>query len=404
MTRTAARGRTARHATVLTATLGISLLAGVCAPPALARLVEGDGATVRPAATARVTAQATDAVRAAPALGTLAGEATGVACGLVRDLRVCTHGDDAHLAGASSARGEGGSTASTSSTRIGCYSSGPRVQTVYARPVTGRDRYASSLTSFRGWAGAVEKTVDDSARKTKGARHVRFVSTPSGSSCVLSVLNLALPAQAFGSFSAMISALQDKGLDDPHTKYLVWADSSVYCGVASGYHDDKPSQDNLNNGAFPTYARVDRPCWGQAEAHELMHMLGAVQPAAPNATGGLHCRDGADVMCYDDRTAGSTQKAVCPSSHAALLDCRSDDYFSTSPPAGSWLARHWNTAHSAFLARGWTDPAPSSAAPSSPSPKPAASPATTPPPDPQQPRPGLPVLPLPLPTLLAGRS
>ena len=329
-----------------------------------------------------------------------------VVCELVRELRVCSHGDDAHLAST------GGRASSTTSTRIGCYGdgrSGPRVQAVYARPESARDRFATMLPSFRGWAGAVEKAFDDSARKTGGARHVRFATVPAGTGCALSVLQVALPASAFSSFSATISALQERGLDQPHVKYLVWADASGYCGVATTYRDDSPGQDNLNNGAFPSYARVDTRCWGKAETHEVVHMLGGVQAGAPHATRGMHCSDGHDVMCYDDGSEGGKQRSVCAAAESRLLDCRSDSYYSTSPPAGSWLSRHWNVARSAFLAPGWTDPAPaprSTPAPATPGPSsPPSSPPSTPrpAPSPSTPAPGLPLpLPTPLPTLLPG--
>ena len=386
----------ARSVAVTTATVVLSLLA---VDTAAARPVEGDGAAVSHLRLAAPSAPATPAQAVAQAVSTATSVRSGLVCELVRGLRMCSHGDDAHLTDAPTPRSNGGDASSTSSTRIGCYKSGPRVQAVYARPVTSADRYTASLQSFRGWAGAMEQAVDDSAHKTKGARHVRFVSTPSGSSCVLSVLHVALPPQAFASFSATVSALQDKGLDDAGVKYLVWSEGSGYCGIATAYDDAKPTSDNLNNGAFPSYARIDRKCWGRAETHELMHMLGAVQLGAPHATGGHHCRDGSDVMCYDDGTKGSTQTAACPASHARLLDCRSDDYFSTNPPARSWLATHWNTANSAFLARDWTDPAPTATASASPAPK--ASPAADPESDPQEPRP---LLPVPVPTLGLVRS
>jgi hypothetical protein len=71
----------------------------------------------------------------------------------------------------------------------------------------------------------------------------------------------------------------------------------------------------------------------------------------PHHSAARHCTDEADVMCYDDDASGPvTMTTVCPPEHEVLLDCGHDDYFSTDPPAGSYLAGHWNTAGSSFLA------------------------------------------------------
>ena len=58
----------------------------------------------------------------------------------------------------------------------------------------------------------------------------------------------------------MIRDLQALGYDDPSRKYLVWMDATVYCGIAQIYPDDRPIQDNDNNGRYPMYARVDAGC------------------------------------------------------------------------------------------------------------------------------------------------
>ena len=303
--------------------------------------------------------------------------AAGLDCVLsAGNAPICVHGDDGRPASRHVAGSAGGST--PTSGQVGCYgtgSDGPRVQAVYARAQGAPDRFASSVGSIRGWAAGVSRQFDDSARRTGGRRHVRFATT-AGAGCVVTVLNVVLPDPALRTFQATVDALEARGLDAPSSKYLVWADTHGFCGLATTFADDSPRLDNLNNGRVASYARIDRACWGRVEAHELVHMLGGVQPSARNSTGGFHCNDGLDVMCYDDGTARSHQRSVCGAGGGLLLDCRTDDYFSTAAPAGSYLQTHWNVARSSFLAVGLTEPAPSS------KPSPAAPPPASPSPSP----------------------
>src|SRR3712207_2574130 len=87
------------------------------------------------------------------------------------------------------------------------------------------------------------------------------------------------------------------------------------------------------------------------EAHELVHTLGAVMSTAPHGTSPGHCYDESDTMCYADG-GGKAMQQVCPPEREYLLDCNSDDYFSTDPTPGSWLDTHWNAADSRFLVGG----------------------------------------------------
>jgi hypothetical protein len=168
-------------------------------------------------------------------------------------------------------------------------------------------------------------------------------------------------------------------------------DANVYCGIAQVYLDDSPGPGNSSNGhpgVAGEVARVDKGCWGLAnltEAHELTHVLGGVQTSAPNGTAYNHCTDESDRLCYNDGTA-STFVACPDTSHENRLDCNHDDYYSTAPPAGSYLATHWNVANSAFLtSSGGSAPPPpppatTTTTTTAPPPPPSTAPPTTAPP------------------------
>ncbi len=241
---------------------------------------------------------------------------------------------------------------------VPCYgdgTSGHRVQVIFARSSDVPDRYPALATSLVQWTLAADTVVSASAAETGGTRHLRLVTGPG---CTLSVARVTMAPAGDDTFSATINELENQGYTRTDRKYLVYVDANVYCGIGELYYDDRASTTpgfNFNNGHQDVpgmVARVDNGCWGRAssvEAHELMHNLGGVQDTAPHVTPNAHCTDEYDRMCYED-AAGVTLQFVCAAAHENRFDCNHDDYFSTNPPPGNYLATHWNTANSAFLA------------------------------------------------------
>jgi hypothetical protein len=92
-----------------------------------------------------------------------------------------------------------------------------------------------------------------------------------------------------------------------------------------------------------------------------MHNLGGVQLSAPHSSGGWHCVDEYDLMCYSDSPKYPPMQYICVVAHENRFDCGHDDYFSTSPPAGGYLATHWNAANNQFLVGAAPPPCPDAA-------------------------------------------
>ncbi|MFE9258286.1 RICIN domain-containing protein [Streptomyces sp. NPDC006879] len=257
-------------------------------------------------------------------------------------------------------------------------STGNRVQVVYVHG-PNRDRYSEYVASFRKWAADADLIYSESAKETGGVRHIRYVTA---SDCTPTVLNIELPASALSEFSATNRALAAKGLDRRDRKYMIFADTQVYCGIGTFAGDERPTQNNLSNFG-PSYGRTDTGCWGgHTAAHELGHNLGAVNNSAPNTSRGAHCTDEWDVMCYSDTPYYPKMRNVCTNRASEnILDCNHDDYFHTNPRAGSYLATHWNIADNQFLMRnkggGGTDPGPTTKPTPTPTPRPTTAPTVT---------------------------
>ena len=226
--------------------------------------------------------------------------------------------------------------------------SGNRIQAVYVYYGSLPNRIGSLKPYIIDAMKRANGIVAASAKQTGGSRQLRIATS---SNCQPSVAVAHLSSSAAPSFAKTASELTAKGYVHSTRKYMVFADARYICGLGQTYNDDQPGRKNRNNKG-PQFARVDLGCWsGSAAAHEIFHTLGAVQKSAPRSDTALHCRDEKDLMCY----SGAAGTSVYTSSTCRTtvlderLDCNKNDYFHTSPKAGSYLATHWNTARSSFL-------------------------------------------------------
>jgi hypothetical protein len=229
--------------------------------------------------------------------------------------------------------------------------SGNRVQIVHAYKDDPKPM------DFALIASQINDVFRTSARETGGDIQVRFVHD---ASCQPIVERVRLSHNDLVSMDATLGAMKKRNLSRADRKYIIFTDSNVYCGIGTHNYDEKADASNQSNKG-PGYARQDDlsrcvpgDTFHLAAAHELMHTLGAVNKGAPNYSGGGHCIDEFDNMCYGEvnKTTAANGKAimqVCPPEHNQVYDCNHNDYFSTSPAPGSYLDVAWNAANSSFL-------------------------------------------------------
>jgi len=244
----------------------------------------------------------------------------------------------------------------------------PQGSIVYAVPSDRADRFTTMRPQIQAmWQDAAARLWYTGLERGTAMRyrmHCDLLQAPFGLPSVAGIRLSTTTAQT--NLGTVISDLQAAGLNHPFTKYWTWVDVGFFGGgVGTMAIDDQPYVINHNNIGGAAYAAT----WGhtgssgaQVMMHEDGHNLGAVQLSAPHTSGGLHCNDGWDIMCYADGGPSSNYNPnVCsqnppPGPPGPRFDCNGDDYFNPNPPQGSYLASHWNlgSIHNIYLAPGVT--------------------------------------------------
>jgi len=194
----------------------------------------------------------------------------------------------------------------------------PHTLAVVARPNDVRAK-SGRIAAQRNRLYVASAVLDEAARKDDARRGARIRVLCEGGAA--KVYDLVLPRRASAVtasnlVSDVAAALQARGVDPSAALVALWVDAKPY-GSMTGF---------ASGGMSIAFRHAG---WDTV-LHEWLHVLGAVRPAAPNATPGRHCTDGLDVMCYADGSGGGPQRSVCTDMR---VDCGGDDYFDASPAA-----------------------------------------------------------------------
>jgi hypothetical protein len=256
----------------------------------------------------------------------------------------------------------------------------PRFKVVYAHPADRPNRFAAWRDAIQANVALIQRFL---ASQSGGAKAIRFdMGTRCGPQYVdVQVVHLAYARSRYvDNFTPIVTEVENKlGPSNAPRNIVVFADTLNGAGYdyglgenVLGSYGERPGSDNVHNrGGFASvlFSRDTgapgagaRGWWPEGMLHEITHNLGGVQWSAPHSTqpAGFqdprygHCWQGADVMCYlEDSGAAHPMRNDCPRIGGAIpqvYDCGRDDYFNPAPPAGSYLATHWNVYNNAFLA------------------------------------------------------
>ncbi len=226
-----------------------------------------------------------------------------------------------------------------------CATDSYRIQLVYLIPAGAPDASATMVPLIRQHFLQSNAMVSNRAAEYGGDLSLRVACDSSGQPAVR-VLRSSHNNSAIGAIDQEVARQGQRVTGQDNVVY--WGDGGCGGGVAYGSGDARPGAENAVNNA-PGIAVVYGRCPFTYMLHEQGHSMGAVLPNTPNSSGGGHCNDDADVMCYKDGgpRSGNYRSNVCPSPNGNLdyyWDCNVNDYFHPNPPAGSFLATNWNLA------------------------------------------------------------
>ena len=243
----------------------------------------------------------------------------------------------------------------------------PHIKVIYAYASDVGDRFELFGSAIQRYTKAAAAKVALSSDKT-----LRLDRGSSCGSAFLDIQTVALghPVASYATRS-VLDDIQSHLPDRPGVNYLVFVDFALpvlSAAAGSWAQDDSPWATNAANvGAHSRYAYLEgggvdffgseqlASQYADQVLHEVLHTLGAVQPSAPHFSGGAHCYEIYDVMCYTPKDGTpdvflrNCEIIATAPNPGKPLDCGGDDYFNPSPAPGSYLAAHWNVHDSGFL-------------------------------------------------------
>ena len=296
------------------------------------------------------------------------------ACGdlqrvVIAGVATCTHGGDEPVPDivASGSRSLATRSATPPAPCPGNGHGGRRIRVFLGYPsdTTAPDA-AAARPMIRQALALADQNLDAQSPAEVG-QHYRFWCGTDRAVTITTVRLSAIGADNTYTFANVANALDAKGYDDPAFVYVAFVANIDCCypygGQGSLALDDQPDPSyNANNGLGTRYSMI-RFGLGYATGslalafqHETGHNLGAVQNSAPHASGGFHCYETYDTMCYNDGGSyfegGGTLIASCPDVSPTgmyAFDCHGDDYYNVAPAPSTYIADHWNVADSSWL-------------------------------------------------------